>query len=224
MPRRHDSICEDIAQCATAGSFGKFLRAVTGECRAKSFDGYFGLDGLTFGILDYTSDKLPALFEIYQQSSPEAFNQTFGSLNLPMTDKCLDPQWVCNQNRAANLVCDSKFHDAFERSVSDPYLQKGQLKLALEMYHSRIKRFQSLGLRTEYGIVALAVVANNLRKDRACQPPTWKKQCQGRGDESAVVDCMMQKYVQGVCRHSARGTQGRANQIAQLFQDHKKDV
>src|SRR5687768_8301723 len=49
-----DLICEDIARCPSAGGFGKFLQSVSGSCRKKSFNGYFGLDGLTFGILDWT--------------------------------------------------------------------------------------------------------------------------------------------------------------------------
>jgi hypothetical protein len=34
----HDLICEDIAQCQAAGGFGKFLQAVSGNCRSKTFD------------------------------------------------------------------------------------------------------------------------------------------------------------------------------------------
>jgi hypothetical protein len=42
----NDPICQDIVGCARAGSFSKFLAAVTTTCHEKTFDGYFGLDGL----------------------------------------------------------------------------------------------------------------------------------------------------------------------------------
>jgi hypothetical protein len=225
MQGGHDLICEDIAQCQAAGGFGKFLQAVSGNCRSKTFDGYYGLDGMTFGILDFTSNELPLLFEIYQQQSPDAFHQTFGGLNLPIHDMCLDPEWVCQRNRSGALNCDRDFRAAFERSIRDPDLQKGQLELALRQYMKRIERFRSLGLRTQYGLVALAVVANNLPNRPACKPATWKQQCQTRrGTEAEVVDCMMQKYVEGACRNSAAGARRRAREIEQVFRNHKNEL
>jgi hypothetical protein len=225
MQGGHDGICEEIAQCPAAGGFGKFLQAVSGNCRSKTFDGYYGLDGLTFGILDFTSNELPPLFEIYQQQSPDAFHQIFGGLNLPLHDMCLDPEWVCQRNRAGALNCDRDFRAAFERSVQDPDLQKGQLELALRQYAKRIKRFRSLGLHTQYGLVALAVVANNLPNRPACKPAIWKQQCQTRrGTEAEVVDCMMQKYVEGACRNSAEGARRRAQEIEQVFRNHKNEL
>jgi hypothetical protein len=227
----HDPICQDIAQCQAAGGFGKFLQGVTENCRAKSFDGYFGLDGITFGILDFTANNLPALFEIYDQQSPDKFKQIFGDLHLPMTGECVDPHWVCQQNRAGFFNCDPKFHTAFERSVRDPELQKTQLKLALRQYTERINHIRQLGLKTEYGLVSLAVVKNNLKdgeKHPECSPTKWKQQCQNRGSEAEVVDCMMQKYVDGTCRGndkpgSDRGTRNRFKSIEDTFRNHKDD-
>ena len=57
-----DTLCDQISQCAAAGGFGLFLRAVTDDCQAKSFGNVFGLDGLTFGILDWTEDNLSARY------------------------------------------------------------------------------------------------------------------------------------------------------------------
>jgi hypothetical protein len=44
-----DETCDRITKCTAAGTFGLFLKAVTGGCKSKSFDGYYGLDGLTYG-------------------------------------------------------------------------------------------------------------------------------------------------------------------------------
>jgi hypothetical protein len=221
----HDLICEDIVSCPAAGGFGKFLQAVTGNCRSKTFDGYHGLDGLTFGILDWTSNNLPALFEIYKQRSPEKFDAIFGPLHLPFNGMCLDPKWVCDNNRSGALNCDSNFRSAFERSVRDPDLQKGQLEFALHQFAGRITRFQRLGLKTQYGLVSMAVVANNLRPSSGCKPENWMQECKSRGSEAQIVDCMLDKYVQGACRggHSD-ATKRRRDVIEQVFQNHKDDL
>lgn len=220
----HDFICEDIAQCPAAGGFGKFLQAVSGNCKSKTFDSYFGLDGLTFGILDWTSDNLPAVFETYQRRFPAKFDSIFGALHLPINGVCLDPKWVCEKNRSGNLHCDPAFHSAFARSVRDPDLQKGQLDFALHQFLGRIARFQRLGLRTQYGLVAMAVVANNLRGTSQCKPETWMQQCKDNGSEARVVECMLDKYVQSACRGSADASKRRREAIEQVFRNHKDDL
>jgi cyanophycinase-like exopeptidase len=106
---------------------------------------------------NYTADNLPALFQIYQARWPEKFAQIFGNQNLPMKGKILDPRWVCERTREGYLNCDPEFHAAFDRSLHDPALQKGQLELAWRGYNERVKRFKTLGLKSEYGIVFLAV-------------------------------------------------------------------
>jgi hypothetical protein len=220
----HDLICEDIVKCPAAGAFGKFLQAVSGNCRSKTFDSYFGLDGLTFGILDWTSNNLPAVFEIYKRRSPERFDAIFGALHLPFNGGCLDPKWVCDSNRSGALNCDANFRSAFERSVRDPDLQKGQLEFALHQFSERIEKFQDLGLQTQYGLVSMAVVANNLRGSAECNPVKWKQECQSHGSEAQIVDCMLDKYVQNACRGGHReAAQRRRNQIEQVFQNHKDD-
>jgi hypothetical protein len=210
--------------CPAAGGFGKFLQAVTGNCRSKTFDSYFGLDGLTFGILDWTSDNLPALFEIYKKRFPGKFDDVFGGLHLPFKGRCLDPTWVCENNRSGRLNCDQTFRSAFERSVRDPDLQKGQLDFALHQFNKRVARFQDLGLKTQYGVVSMAVVANNLRRDSQCKPETWLQECKDRGIESQVVDCMLDKYVQRACRGSKDGTKRRRDEIEQVFRNQKNDL
>jgi hypothetical protein len=87
-----DVICEDIVNCPAAGGFGRFLQAVSGNCREKTFDGYYGLDGLTFGILDWTSDNLPEVFETYKRRLPEKFDAIFGALHLPFNGIVLGPK------------------------------------------------------------------------------------------------------------------------------------
>lgn len=220
----HDLICEDIVSCPAAGGFGKFLQAVTGECRSKTFDGYYGLDGLTFGILDWTSNNLPALFEIYKHRSPEKFDAIFGALHLPFNGMCLDPKWVCENNRSGALNCDANFRSAFERSVRDPELQKGQLEFALHQFAKRIEKAQRLGLKTQYGLVSMAVVANNLRAGSKCRPETWMQECKSRGTEAQIVDCMLDKYLQGACRGSSDGTKRRRDLIEKVFQNYKNDL
>lgn len=219
----HDLICEDIVRCPAAGGFGKFLQAVTENCREKTFDSYFGLDGLTFGILDWTSDNLPAAFEIYKRRFPQKFEDIFGGLHLPFKGVCLDPKWVCEKNRSGFLNCDKDFHSAFERSVRDRDLQKGQLEFALRQYAERIAKFQRLRLKTQYGRVSMAVVANNLRGGSQCKPETWMQQCKSRNSEAAIVDCMLEKYVEAGCRGSTENSNRRREAIERVFRDHKND-
>ena len=226
----HDLICEDIVSCPAAGGFGKFLQAVTGNCRSKTFDGYYGLDGLTFGILDWTSDNLPALFEIYKRRFPEQFDAIFGPLHLPFNGTCLDPKWVCEHNCSGALNCDPTFRPVFERSVRDPDLQKGQLEFALQQFSERIRMFQGLGLglglKTQYGLVSMAVVANNLHLERSeCRPKNWMQECKSRGTEPQIVDCMLDKYVQGACRGGDdNAAKRRRDVIDQVFRNHKDDL
>lgn len=224
LPEGYDLICEDIVSCPAAGGFGKFLQAVTGGCRSKTFDGYHGLDGLTFGILDWTSDNLPAVFEIYKRRFPEKFEPIFGALHLPFNEMCLDPKWVCEKNRSGFLNCDPNFRSAFECSVRDPDLQKGQLEFVLHQFAKRIEKFQHLGLKTEYGLVSMAVVANNLRPKSECKPENWIHECKSRGSETQIVDCMLDKYVQGECRGSPDGTKRRRAVIEKVFRNQKDDL
>lgn len=220
----HDLICEDIVSCPAAGGFGKFLQAVSGNCKSKTFDGYFGLDGLTFGILDWTSNNLPAVFEIYRRRFPEKFDAIFGALHLPFNGMCLDPKWVCENNRSGALNCDANFRSAFDRSLRDPDLQKGQLEFAFRQFTERIEKFQRLGLKTEYGLVSMAVVANNLRRSPECKPENWMQECKSRGSEAQIVDCMLDKYVHGACRGKRENTQRRRDVIEKVFRNHKDDL
>ena len=114
---------------------------------------------------------------------------------------------------------------AFERSVRDPDLQKGQLEFALHQFAERITRFQRLGLKTQYGLVSMAVVANNLRPSSGCKPENWMQECKSRGSEAQIVNCMLDKYVQGACRggHSD-ATKRRRDVIEQVFRNHKEDL
>lgn len=211
-----DPICKAIATCTNAGGFGKFLQAVTGDCRAKHFDGYFGLDGMTFGILDWTWSNLPGVLKTFQQRAPAAFASHFGSLNLPMTNGCVDPNWTCTANQNANLMCESKFNGAFSSALKTAEFRKAQMEFALAEYEQRLSRYAQLGLKTEYGNTAMAVVANNLKRTASCKPSSWKSLCRGR-EEKAMVDCMLQQYEQNACRGSLRGSRSRVESIKAVF-------
>jgi hypothetical protein len=212
-----DKVCREISQCQAAGGFGKFLSAVTGQCESKHFRGYFGLDGLTFGILDWTEDNLPMLLHAYQQRSAASFTATLGALALPIKDGCLDPKWACDNNKKGVLMCDATFRAAFEKALGTAEFQQAQAIEALAAYETRLKRFESLGLASEYGNVAMAVVANNLRGGEDCRPATWKATCAGQPDEKRLVDCMLDQYVAHECRGSRRASESRRDEIKRVF-------
>lgn len=217
FPSQLDRICDEISRCPAAGGFAKFLQAVTGACKSKHFTGYFGLDGMTFGILDWTEDNLPELLRAYQRQSPTSFAQTLGGLGLPIRDGCLDPKWACDNNRQGRLMCDAGFHSAFATALRTAELQQAQAIQALATYEQRLKRFASLGLQTEYGNVAMVVVANNLLNNQDCRPAAWKAACAGQPDEKRLVDCMLDRYVEHECRGSRSGSESRRADIKRLF-------
>jgi hypothetical protein len=220
-PKRLDLICKDIVNCSASRAFGTYLNAQTRNCKDKTFDDYFGLDGLTFGILHFTPNQLPRVFETYKKRNPEKFEAIFGKLNLPMNGSCLDSKWVCETNKTGYFNCNKDFRTAFTQSVIDPDLQKVQLEILIDEYKQRIVRYSKLGLKTEYGLASMAVVSNNLAKGAACKPETWKDQCAGFAKESDMVDCMLEKYVENNCRRS--NTKERYNEIQAVYRD-KKDL
>jgi len=215
--QRTDKICRQIGACPAAGGFGKFLQSVTGNCESKQFDGYFGLDGMTFGILDWTSDNLPTIVQAYQQRDKDAFDQLFGKLDLKFKNGCLDPDWVCKNNRQGALVCHGSFREAFAQSLKTAAFQKAQVDHALREYETRLARFSHLGLKTEYGNIALAVVANNLVSKSSCRPDAWKQACAGKPNETELVRCMLERYVDNKCRGSLQGSRRRADAINAVF-------
>ncbi|UVO28141.1 hypothetical protein [Bradyrhizobium arachidis] len=212
-----DQICREIASCANAGGFGKFLKAVSGQCQEKHFDGYFGLDGMTFGILDWTSSNLPGLLKAYQQRGPASFAAQFDKLNLPTKDGCLDREWTCRANQQAELMCKPDFRSAFAAALKTVEFRKAQMDYALAEYELRLARYASLGLKTEFGNTAMAVVANNLRRTQSCQPVVWKEACKAKADEWDMVNCMLDQYVKGTCRGSLRGSLSRVASIRAVF-------
>jgi hypothetical protein len=216
-PRHLDEICQQIASCSTAGAFGKFLQSVTFDCRTKHFDGYFGLDGLTFGILDWTSNNLPSILEAYKMRNISKYEEVFGKLSVPMKGECVDANWICTNNKRGKFICDPDIHRAFKLSIEDAEFQKAQIDVALRQYEARIKRFAGLGLRTEYGNTAMAVVANNLVDKTLCRPASWKATCAGQADETKLVDCMLEQYVSNACRGTSPGSRDRVNAIKKIF-------
>jgi hypothetical protein len=213
-----DPICHQISSCPAAGAFGKFLRAVTFDCKTKHFDGYFGLDGMTFGILDWTSNNLPPVLKAYHDRHEEEFDEIFGKLGMPMKNGCLDAKWACENNKKGNLMCDPNFHDAFANAIRTADFQKAEVDFALAQYENRIKRFAALGLETEYGNTAMAVLANNLVGSAACQPATWKNACAGQPDETRMVDCMLDQYAKNSCRGGTKqSSEDRVKAIKAVF-------
>jgi hypothetical protein len=217
MKSNLDPVCQQISACPAAGGFGKFLQAVTSNCREKHFAGYFGLDGMTFGILDWTANNLPPMLKAYELRNKPQYDEFFDKVGLRMKDGCLDPTWACENNRQGRLMCDAGFHQAFATALRTTDFQKSQVDLALSQYEERLRRFASLGLRTEYGNTVMAVLANNLRPVEACRPEKWKQLCAGQQDETRLVNCMLDQYVRNTCRGSARGSESRANAIKAVF-------
>jgi hypothetical protein len=211
--RHHDVICEEIASCEQAGAFGKFLKAVTFNCQIKHFDGYFGLDGLTYGILDFTASSVPGMLKAYQARNPKRFDEIFGPLGLPIKEGCVDANWVCEQNKQAKFMCDPNIRAAFQSSVVEPDFQKAQVDVALREYERRLNRYTPLGLKTEYANTVLAVLANNLVSSPECRPETWKKICSKHQNETKIVDCMLDEYVAHACRGTAGGSKERRDAI-----------
>jgi hypothetical protein len=114
-------------------------------------------------------------------------------------------------------MCAPGFHRAFKSSLRTAEFQKAQIDYALKEYEKRIARFSSLALQTDYGNVAMAVVANNLLPTKACRPATWKKVCEGQTNERKLVDCMLQEYGKYNCRGSQGATQQRLKAIKRVF-------
>jgi hypothetical protein len=213
-----DPICHQISSCPAAGGFGKFLQAVTFDCQQKHFDGYFGLDGMTFGILDWTSNNLPPVLKAYSDRNTSEFNEFFGKLALPMNDGCLNAQWACENNKKGNFMCDASIHGAFATAIKTADFQKAEVDFALAQYENRIRRFAGLGLKTEYGNTAMAVLANNLLNTPACRPATWKKACAAQPDETSTVDCMLDQYAKNSCRGGTRqSSEARVKAIKAVF-------
>ncbi|MFM0125902.1 hypothetical protein P0D73_44985 [Paraburkholderia sp. RL18-101-BIB-B] len=221
---RLDPLCQQIANCPASGAFGGFLSAVTGECRSKQFDGYFGLDGMTFGILDFTQDNFPDIVQAFRKRSQERFDQIFGKLGIPMKKGCVDAHWLCDANRQGNLTCDPKFYAVMREAVHDPIFKQAQIDIALKKYTQRLKKWASLGLKTEYGNVAMITVDNNLRDGPQCRPAAWKAACTGKsGGEAALVDCMLRKYMKGACRGNGKteAAWNRGNAIMKRYEGRK---
>lgn len=219
LPRATDPVCRSITNCSGSGGFGRFLKAVTGDCRSKSFSGYFGLDGMTFGILDWTSDNLPVVLERYRRRDPAGFAALATDARIPLQGGCVRPNWACKANRTGRLMCDAGFREPFRSAISRPSFQKAEVDYALELYERRLKRFADLGLKTEYGNIAMAVVANNLKRSPACRPAAWKTACSRLPDERSMIQCMLREYVAHECRGSRRGSVERVSQIEAVFAD-----
>jgi hypothetical protein len=224
-----DPVCAKMAlqpsaDAACAGPFGYFLNAVTEGCREKGFSNVFGLDGLTFGILDYTTNEIPRIFhswytdpqtrarfmEIFKPAEPR-----YGRPWFDLESGCTDTDWVCHNNEDGALACEGDFRQALQTALRDPLLVASTIDDALGQYNDRIRRSQrELGLKSIYGVVSLAVMLNNLpeKKRPECRLSTWATKCK-QPDEVPRVSCMIQQYAQNGCRNSKQGAMDRAKSI-----------
>ena len=219
-----DPICTAISKCPEAGGFGKFLQAVTFQCKSKHFASYYGLDGMTFGILDWTSSNLPGILKAYQQRAPAGFDRDFARLHLPMRDGCLDTSWTCNANKQAELMCKTDFRSSFAAAISTGDFRKAEMDYARLQYEERLRRFAYLGLKTEFGNTAMAVLANNLSNNKECTPNAWKATCHGESTESGLVQCMLREYSSHACRGGLKSSEAREQSILKVFNNGKEST
>jgi len=252
QPKGHtphlDKLCDDLSNEHCPGSykggFGLFLRSVTEDCKSKSFEGYFGLDGMTYGILDFTEDNLPGIFELAQRDpqTKAEFEKMFAKTDVlkEMKGGCLDKEWACDQNNKGYFNCDPEYRAAMENFVTHPLMQQLQLQIAYDAYLSRIERYYCLGMKTIFGNVMLATVANNLRDNAACKPTNWLKDCNAKHaheadfDEAKLINCMLlEHYVVGPldkdgkpkgCRKTPDGARRRANEIIHAFKGRESEL
>ena len=221
MKSTPDKFCRELAKCPSAGGFGHFLQAVTSNCTEKHFDGYFGLDGLTFGILDWTQDNLATVLQAYQRRNKDRFEQIFGTVRMPMNNGCIDATWICESNKQGYLNCDPTFRAAFTKGLQESDFKMAQVDVAFDTYSKRIARYSSLALKSEYGNVAMAVVGNNLAPRSECKPAAWKAACAGQANETDLVNCMLDQYVMHRCRGSRDGAaeRRRVSEIKRVYSD-----
>ncbi|WP_152513702.1 hypothetical protein [Sinorhizobium meliloti] len=121
-------------------------------------------------------------------------------------------------------MCDSALREGFTSALATSDFRKAQMDYALKQYEERLKRYESLALKTEYGNTAMAVLANNLKRTNACKPSVWKAACSKKPTEREVVDCMLQKYIDGTCRGSIRGSRERVKVIKALFEGESEST
>lgn len=204
-----DHVCRQIAQCSGAGGFAPFLQAVSDNCKRKSFEGYHGLDGLTFGILDWTQTNLGTVLQQFKQRNSDQYSKVFGGLNIPMKDGCVEQQWACDANRRGHLNCDPTFRAAFKQGLAEPDFKKAQIDIALTSYNQRTERVKALGFKSEYGNVAMAVLLNQFH----CKPAELLAACSNKADEKSRVDCVLDEYIAHKCRSPKRDGSGERRRV-----------
>jgi hypothetical protein len=118
-------------------------------------------------------------------------------------------------------MCEPAFRSAFSSALKTAEFRKAQMDYALAEYERRLARYSSLGLKTEYGNTAIAVLANNLKRTSGCKPSAWKDACKAEVDERSLVACMLRQYVRNECRGSLRGSRSRVESIEAVFATDK---
>ncbi|KQR76957.1 hypothetical protein ASG35_11775 [Burkholderia sp. Leaf177] len=151
---------------------------------------------MTFGILDWTQTNLGTVLQQFQRRNRERYTQIFGPVGIPMKDGCVDPKWACDANRNGYLNCDPTFRAAFKRGLAEPDFKKAQLDFAIKSFNQRIGKAKALGLESEYGNVAMAVLLNQFH----CKATDLLAACSSKGDEKSRVDCILDQYIAHKCR------------------------
>jgi hypothetical protein len=192
-----DRICEDLSQrCPAAGSFSKFLWGVTSQCADKGFAKLHGLDGLTFGILDFTYDNLPSVFTYFRRADAARLRQIMANAPSPFREgNTPSDRELCQMNRNNTLICGTDgqyFRNALISAIHDPVLQKAQLRKALDTFQAHMGASGS----TVFRRVANATLGNNPRRAPEC----LNLQSGCPSEEAAQTLCMLRNFAKNRCR------------------------
>lgn len=224
-----DPICSDIAwHCPAGRAFSQFIGAVTGNCRDKGFAKLHGLDGITFGIMDFTCDNFREVFTAMRQRDSARFGHLMAPAGAPWTTGGVPADLADRMQRRA-LVCGTEGQgvlSAMNNILADATMRKAQLKVGLDWFNARIGPVSG---RKAFTKVAIATMQNGLHArcatrangdHGACTSPNLcsltalRSGCSG--DEAAQTLCMLQKYSQVSVRESGHtmgcrgGAQGAA--------------
>ncbi len=185
--------------------FGYFLRGISDNCRSKRFDGIYGLDGVTFGILDFTEDNLVGLLNDYRRENPTGYERAFGSSGVEV-----NARWFCETNRSARgLMCHEGFRNAMQQVLRDPAFIRVQTKTAYRLYRGRLSLASHFS--SPYGRVMFAIVLNNPGRCgsefagvfRACGAAF------SGNDENQKIECFLREYEMQGCRNGVSSARSR---------------
>ena len=213
-PRTPDPACQAlIGPCG--GSFGRFLKATTSDCRSKTFHSFEGLDGGTYGIIGSMHMSFTRRMASLRTIDPAVYARVMtAGHNRPLTNQslCLSNQtdhgWVCNPDYLAML----------RTALPTRAFAIAQLQDAYRKYTQRVSIASSHGFRSEFGQAMWATVMNNPGRCGAGFGIVFQA-CSAvqNGTESQRIDCFLQKFAELGCRGGVPGATRRANAIRQML-------